>query len=50
MCITEADMDTAPEGIENTMTYEEWWDAVSYTHLTLPTTLHECRSRWSRYH
>ena len=24
--------------------------AVSYTHLTLPTTLHECRSRWSRYH
>ena len=20
---------------------------VSYTHLTLPTTLHECRSRWS---
>ena len=20
--------------------------AVSYTHLTLPTTLHECRSRW----
>ena len=25
-------------------------DAVSYTHLTLPTTLHECRSRWSPYH
>ena len=24
--------------------------AVSYTHLTLPTTLHECRSRWARYH
>ena len=23
---------------------------VSYTHLTLPTTLHECRSRWSPYH
>ena len=23
--------------------------AVSYTHLTLPTTLHECRSRWSPY-
>ena len=22
---------------------------VSYTHLTLPTTLHECRSRWSAY-
>ena len=21
--------------------------SVSYTHLTLPTTLHECRSRWS---
>ena len=25
-------------------------NAVSYTHLTLPTTLHECRSRWSPYH
>ena len=24
--------------------------AVSYTHLTLPTTLHECRSRWSPSH
>ena len=27
-----------------------WFEAVSYTHLTLPTTLHECRSRWSPYH
>ena len=26
------------------------FDSVSYTHLTLPTTLHECRSRWSPYH
>ena len=25
-------------------------EAVSYTHLTLPTTLHECRSRWAPYH
>ena len=23
---------------------------VSYTHLTLPTTICECRSRWSPYH
>ena len=29
------------------MVYE---NPVSYTHLTLPTTLHECRSRWSPYH
>ena len=28
----------------------EKYQAVSYTHLTLPTTLHECRSRWSPYH
>ena len=31
----------------------QWADTimtVSYTHLTLPTTLHECRSRWSPYH
>ena len=25
-------------------------ETVSYTHLTLPTTLTECRSRWSPYH
>ena len=25
-------------------------DAVSYTHLTLPTILRSCRSRWSPYH
>ena len=23
---------------------------VSYTHLTLPTIRHRCRSRWSPYH
>ena len=25
-------------------------EAVSYTHLTLPTTIELCRSRWSPYH
>ena len=25
-------------------------EAVSYTHLTLPTTGSLCRSRWSPYH
>ena len=25
-------------------------DSVSYTHLTLPTILRSCRSRWSPYH
>ena len=25
-------------------------EAVSYTHLTLPTTMRLCRSRWSPYH
>ena len=25
-------------------------DPVSYTHLTLPTRCHRCRSRWSPYH
>ena len=25
-------------------------DPVSYTHLTLPTTIELCRSRWSPYH
>ena len=33
------------------LTYGEFSSkSVSYTHLTLPTTLHECRSRWSPYH
>ena len=26
------------------------WGSVSYTHLTLPTKLEWCRSRWSPYH
>ena len=26
------------------------YGAVSYTHLTLPTTKRWCRSRWSPYH
>ena len=25
-------------------------ESVSYTHLTLPTILNQCRSRWSPYH
>ena len=25
-------------------------EPVSYTHLTLPTTVLKCRSRWSPYH
>ena len=30
--------------------YMEGANAVSYTHLTLPTTARRCRSRWSPYH
>ena len=29
---------------------KEQKEAVSYTHLTLPTILRRCRSRWSPYH
>ena len=32
---------------QNSKDYE---DTVSYTHLTLPTILRSCRSRWSPYH
>ena len=28
----------------------QYQEPVSYTHLTLPTSLAECRSRWSPYH
>ena len=29
---------------------EEAIEPVSYTHLTLPTSIQRCRSRWSPYH
>ena len=29
---------------------KNWFLTVSYTHLTLPTKLEWCRSRWSPYH
>ena len=32
------------------MAFPCYFPPVSYTHLTLPTTLHECRSRWSPDH
>ena len=35
-----------PFGLSQTVTV----GAVSYTHLTLPTRCHRCRSRWSPYH
>ena len=28
----------------------DYYNAVSYTHLTLPTNVSMCRSRWSPYH
>ena len=33
-----------------TEAFEATFEAVSYTHLTLPTIAAECRSRWSPYH
>ena len=30
--------------------FTQRFEAVSYTHLTLPTTRTSCRSRWSPYH
>ena len=30
--------------------FSEGFNPVSYTHLTLPTKLEWCRSRWSPYH
>ena len=36
-------------GVKNKLNYDVQ-NAVSYTHLTLPTTARRCRSRWSPYH
>ena len=50
----EAITSDSPDLIENKITFseaeEKMIDAVSYTHLTLPTIAAECRSRWSPYH
>ena len=35
---------------ENLSELNKLLEAVSYTHLTLPTKLEWCRSRWSPYH
>ena len=51
--LVEADSDQIETLIENNQCYPTWEIAnipVSYTHLTLPTSLAECRSRWSPYH
>ena len=36
--------------VERLFTKTNHPDAVSYTHLTLPTKCEQCRSRWSPYH
>ena len=41
-----AEIDIAYKSVKQSFTTE----TVSYTHLTLPTTLPRCRSRWSPYH
>ena len=45
-----AQMSVEEKKIQRYQDAEDECYAVSYTHLTLPTTLHECRSRWSQYH
>ena len=36
--------------LNNTLEEMDLTDTVSYTHLTLPTMIIRCRSRWSPYH
>ena len=51
---TNLDGDSSKDFVEKTFeTYSRLYDVlgpVSYTHLTLPTILRSCRSRWSPYH
>ena len=37
-------------GVYNVTANEAGQAPVSYTHLTLPTNVQQCRSRWSPYH
>ena len=39
-----------PEKIDRILNGQDDLASVSYTHLTLPTIVRECRSRWSPYH
>ena len=41
---------TAYNNGQNTILLKQGGKSVSYTHLTLPTTIGWCRSRWSPYH
>ena len=46
MGLTDSEFDK----INEILGREPNYTAVSYTHLTLPTKGHGCRSRWSPYH
>ena len=46
---TETDEDTTEDN-SVTSYFDDYAKPVSYTHLTLPTILRSCRSRWSPYH
>ena len=37
-------------GVLSSLIHNDWMRPVSYTHLTLPTIVRWCRSRWSPYH
>ena len=43
-----ADITTNTKEIQ--MILKTYYEPVSYTHLTLPTNISRCRSRWSPYH
>ena len=38
------------KAVEKGKDFLSYYHSVSYTHLTLPTTASQCRSRWSPYH
>ena len=48
--VTENKVISAPVPMTPLQEFWHYFKPVSYTHLTLPTTLALCRSRWSPYH
>jgi hypothetical protein len=48
--VVDADSEDDEAGFANRHQIISTLLPVSYTHLTLPTTRSECRSRWSPYH
>ena len=50
LCEADSQLGDGDLGVTMQKGWRQIANAVSYTHLTLPTNVSMCRSRWSPYH